>query len=74
MHYDDAGVLMQNIRVQCLVACADDVGEYALLTTAKDAMDASCKLPAGYDSPWPQLVVATLDINQGEPYVTRTAT
>ena len=29
-------------------------------------MDASCKLPAGYESQWPQLVLATLDVNQGQ--------
>lgn len=57
---------MQNIRVQCLVACVDDTGDDALLMAAKDAMNASCKLPAGYESHWPQLVLATLDINQGD--------
>ena len=57
---------MQNIKVQCLIACLDDSGTHPLLAAAKDAMDASCKLPAGYDSPWPQLVLATLDINQGQ--------
>ena len=43
----------------------DDTGEDALLAAAKGAMDASCKLPAGYESQWPQLVLATLDLNQG---------
>ena len=57
---------MQNIKVQCLVAYMDDAGGDPLLAAAKDAMDASCKLPAGYESPWPQIVLATLDINQGE--------
>ena len=57
---------MQNIKVRCLIACLDDSGAHPLLAAAKDAMDASCKLPAGYDSPWPQLVLATLDINQGQ--------
>ncbi len=57
---------MQNIKVHCLIACLDDSGTHPLLAAAKDAMDASCKLPAGYDSPWPQLVLATLDINQGQ--------
>ena len=44
----------------------DDTGDNALLTAAKNAMDASCKLPAGYESQWPQLVLATLDVNQGQ--------
>ncbi|CAL5228914.1 g12137 [Coccomyxa viridis] len=55
----------EKIRVKCLVACMDDTGEDALLAAAKGAMDASCKLPAGYESQWPQLVLATLDLNQG---------
>ena len=49
-----------------MVACIDDTGGDALLAAAKGAMDASCKLPAGYESQWPQLVLATLDVNRGQ--------
>lgn len=57
---------MQGITVTCLVACLDDVEGDSLASAVRQDMDLSCKIPAGVGSSHPQLVVGTLDINQGE--------
>lgn len=56
---------MQDITVTCLIACLDDAVDDSLASSVRDDMDLSCKIPAGLASSRPQLVVATLDINQG---------
>ena len=56
---------MQDITVTCLIACLDDVVGDSLASSVRGDMDLSCKIPAGMASSQPQLVVATLDINQG---------
>lgn len=56
---------MQDITVTCLIACLDDAVGDSLASAVRDDMDLSCKIPAGVASSRPQLVVATLDINQG---------
>ncbi|CAL8463143.1 g2677 [Coccomyxa elongata] len=55
----------QDITVTCLIACLDDAMGNSLASAVRDDMDLSCKIPAGLASSRPQLVVATLDINQG---------
>jgi hypothetical protein len=46
----------------------DDAEEDAHAAAVRADMDLSCKVPAGVaGNPRPQLVVATLDINQGRP-------
>ncbi len=57
---------MQGITVTCLVACLDDVEGDSLASAVRQDMDLSCKIPAGVGGSHPQLVVGTLDINQGD--------
>ena len=56
----------QGIAVTCLVGCLDDAEEDANAAAVRSDMDLSCKVPAGVAGNCRlQLVVATLDINQG---------
>ncbi|KAK9907250.1 hypothetical protein WJX75_000058 [Coccomyxa subellipsoidea] len=55
----------QLIKVTCLVACLDDVEGGSLASAVRQDTDLSCKIPAGVGGSHAQLVVGTLDINQG---------
>ncbi|KAK9829368.1 hypothetical protein WJX72_005439 [[Myrmecia] bisecta] len=57
-------LLYENIRVVSLMATIDDAKDDQLAAAVRGAMDLSCKLPADGELP-PQLVIGTLDINQG---------
>ena len=53
------------MSVTCLIAVMDErPGDAAAAAVAAD-LDASCRLPAATADGLPQLVVGTLDVNQG---------
>jgi hypothetical protein len=60
-----ASVSGQGIKVSCFVACIDDISDDSLVEEVCRGMDLSCKIPGGRGRSMPQLVVGTLDINQG---------
>ena len=47
------------------MACLDDVEGGSLASAVRQDTDLSCKIPAGVGGSHAQLVVGTLDINQG---------
>lgn len=55
----------QGVRVTCLVAVVSDEPGGALAEAVAADLDASCRLPAASSGELPQLVIGTLDINQG---------
>lgn len=59
-------LVVQSIAVTCLIAVIDEgLGDAVAAAVAED-LDASCRLPAECAGTLPQLVVGTLDINQGQ--------